>query len=194
MSQPPPARAMAQTALPAAPALAVSIQRVAVATTHADAQLHKLTPADHGLGDDPRLLLRAPRRRRPAPVKTSMRRASLVSALCSVTILSLTVNLAPQTHRSCLKTKGGSGTALTLGGHRSAHRPADHAPGEEIDDGRQLEPAFGCPDVGEVSDPFAVWSRRLERAVEHIRSDCGHLPLGWIGRQVTAPRTCYEIL
>jgi hypothetical protein len=62
-----------------------------------------------------------------------------------------------------------------LGGHRSAHRPADHAPGEEIDDGRHIEPAFRCPDVGEVSDPFAVWSRRLERAVEYIRGDYGQL-------------------
>jgi hypothetical protein len=31
-----------------------------------------------------------------------------------VTILSLTVKLTPQTHRNCLKTEGGSSTALTV--------------------------------------------------------------------------------
>ena len=30
--------------------------------------------------------------------------------------------------------------------HRSAHRPADNTPGEEIDDGRHIEPAFRRPD------------------------------------------------
>ena len=39
MSQPPPAPATAQRVLPEAPAPAVSIRRVAVATTHADAQV-----------------------------------------------------------------------------------------------------------------------------------------------------------
>jgi hypothetical protein len=58
-----------------------------------------------------------------------------------------------------------------LGRHRCAHRPARHAPGEEIDDGRHIEPAFRRPDVREVSNPFAVGSGRFEGAVEHVGSD-----------------------
>jgi hypothetical protein len=71
-------------------------------------------PARHGLGDDPRLVLGTPRPPSPGPVKTSMRRASLVSALCSVTILSPTLKWTPQTHRAARPAKGGSATALTL--------------------------------------------------------------------------------
>src|SRR5258708_21732689 len=38
-----------------------------------------------------------------------------------------------------------------LGRHRSAHRPAYHAPGEEIDDGSHIEPTFRCPDIDRKS-------------------------------------------
>ena len=61
--------------------------------------------------------------------------------------------------------------------HRSAHRPADHAPREQIDHGSHIEPALRCPDIGEVSDPFAVGSGGFEAAVEHVGSDDGDLPL-----------------
>ena len=40
--------------------------------------------------------------------------------------------------------------------HPCAHRPTDHTPGEEIDDGSHIEPALRRPDIGEVGDPFAV--------------------------------------
>ena len=46
-----------------------------------------------------------------------------------------------------------------LRGHLGLHRPAHHTPREQIDDGRDIEPAFRRPDIGEVSDPFAVGSR-----------------------------------
>ena len=52
----------------------------------------------------------------------------------------------------------------------------------EIDHRSDVEPTFRRPDVGEVGDPFAVRCRRLEGAVEHIRSDGGDLPLTQIGR------------
>jgi hypothetical protein len=81
-----------------------------------------------------------------------------------------------------------------LGRHLSTHRPADHAPGEQIDDGSHIEPTFRCPDIGEVGDPFAVGSGRFEGAVEHVGSDGGDLPLTQIGRQATPSRTGFESL
>jgi hypothetical protein len=55
--------------------------------------------------------------------------------------------------------------------HSGAHRPAHYTPGEEVDDGGHIEPAFRCPDIGEVSDPFAVWSGGFKGAIENIRAD-----------------------
>jgi len=49
--------------------------------------------------------------------------------------------------------------------HRCAHRPPHNTAREEIDDGLYIEPAFRCPNIGEVSDPFAVWCGRFEAAV-----------------------------
>jgi Transposase DDE domain group 1 len=40
--------------------------------------------------------------------------------------------------------------------HRCVHRPTDHTPREQIDDGSDIEPAFHCPDIGEVGNPFAI--------------------------------------
>jgi len=55
-------------------------------------------------------------RRRPAPVNTSIRRTSSVIALCSVTILSPTAQIRPQTHRTAANAKGGIKTTLTING------------------------------------------------------------------------------
>src|SRR5450830_1785288 len=79
-----------------------------------------------------------------------------------------------------------------LGRHCSTHRPANHPPREQIDDGRHIEPAFRRPDIGEVSDPFAIGSGRFEGAVEHVGSDGGSLPLTQIRRQATPSRACSE--
>ena len=76
--------------------------------------------------------------------------------------------------------------------HPCAHRPADHAPREQIDHGCHVEPAFRGPDIGEVRDPFAVGCRRFEAAVEHVRSDGARLPLTQVGRQTTPARPCFE--
>ena len=58
-----------------------------------------------------------------------------------------------------------------LGGHRGAHRSADHPPGEQVLDRRHIEPALRCPDLAEVGDPFAARSRGLKAAVQHVGGD-----------------------
>jgi hypothetical protein len=55
-----------------------------------------------------------------------------------------------------------------LSHHRGAHRPADNAAGEEIDDDGNIEPALGRPEIGEVGNPLLVRLLGLELAVEEI--------------------------
>lgn len=69
--------------------------------------------------------------------------------------------------------------------HRRAHRPADDPAGEEIDDGRHVEPALRRPDIREVCNPAAVGSWSIEAAVEHVGCDGARLPFPQIGRQAT---------
>lgn len=57
----------------------------------------------------------------------------------------------PDGHHECIGDQ--------LRGHRRMHRPADDPSGEEIHHRRDVEPAFGGPEIGEVSDPFAVGRR-----------------------------------
>jgi putative transposase len=45
------------------------------------------------------------------------------------------------------------------------HRPADEAAREQVDYGRNVEPAFGRPDVGEVGNPLLVRPLRSELAL-----------------------------
>ncbi len=65
---------------------------------------------------------------------------------------------------------------------------------EKIDDGSYIQPALRCPDIGEVSDPFAVWCGRFEAAVEHVWRDGVGLPLTQIGRQAAPSRTRFKRL
>ena len=58
-----------------------------------------------------------------------------------------------------------------LRGHRRMHRPADDPSREEIHHRRDVEPAFGGPEIGEVSDSFAIGRRGREGPVEHIGHD-----------------------
>ena len=53
------------------------------------------------------------------------------------------------------------------------HRPADNAAREQVDDCRNVKPAFGRPDVGEVSDPLLVRTLCMNRtgSIEHVRRD-----------------------
>src|SRR5947209_1287811 len=73
--------------------------------------------------------------------------------------------------------------------HRCAHRPADDTSGEEIDDGRDIEPALSSPDIGEVRNPFAVWSRCFKAAIENVGSNGTGLPFTLIRWQSTPART-----
>ena len=57
--------------------------------------------------------------------------------------------------------------------HARVHRPANDATGEQVNDHSHVEPAFRRPDIGEVSDPFAIGGTGFEAAVENIRSDGG---------------------
>ena len=72
---------------------------------------------------------------------------------------------------------------MTSARSSGAHRPANDTPGEQINDGRDKEPAFRGPDIREVSDPFAVGSGGFKVAVEHVGRDGARLPLTQIGRQ-----------
>jgi hypothetical protein len=92
----------------------------------------------------------------------------------------------PDRHHQCVGDE--------LGRHAGAHRPPDHAPREQIDHGRDVEPTFRGPDISEVRDPFAIGCRRFEAAVEHVRSDGACLPLTQVGRQPTPSRPCFEAL
>ena len=69
----------------------------------------------------------------------------------------------PERHYQCIRDK--------LGVHFRLYRPADDAAKEEFDDGRNVKPALGCPDIFEVGNPFAVWLIRRQRPVEHVLSD-----------------------
>src|SRR5260370_17467396 len=62
----------------------------------------------------------------------------------------------------------------------------------EIDNSRHIEPTLRRPHISEVSNPFVIGSRRVEGAVEHVRSDGGRLPLTQIGRQATPSRPCFK--
>jgi hypothetical protein len=55
--------------------------------------------------------------------------------------------------------------------HLYTHRPADHRAGEEIDDNRYVEPAFGGPLIGEVGNSFAIGSGAI--AVKKARANFG---------------------
>src|SRR3990172_3630791 len=49
------------------------------------------------------------------------------------------------------------------------HRPTDDFPGEEIQDRRQIQPAFGCRDEGDVAQPFLIGGLGLEVSMQQIR-------------------------
>ena len=74
-----------------------------------------------------------------------------------------------------------------LRGHRRLHGPADDPAREQIHHRRDVEPAFGGPEIGEVGDPFAVGRRGRERAIEHIRRDGICRPDPGIRRHLPTP-------
>ena len=72
---------------------------------------------------------------------------------------------------------------LNKGGSAPTGATADNPPGEQIDDDGNVKPAFCRPNICEVRNPFAVGSRRLEGAIEHVRSDGSRRPLTSGGRR-----------
>jgi len=77
------------------------------------------------------------------------------------------------------------GVGDELGRHGVAHRPADDAARVQVDHGRNIQPAFGGPDVGEVGHPFTVRRVGGELAIEHIAGD--HRPFAIVPGQPTPP-------
>ena len=55
--------------------------------------------------------------------------------------------------------------------HRVAHRPADYAPGEQVDHCGRVQPSFGGLDVGEVGHPLLVRRIGAELPIEDIARD-----------------------
>ncbi len=74
-----------------------------------------------------------------------------------------------------------------LRGHHRLHGPADDPAREEIHHRRDVEPAFGGPEIGEVCDPFAIGCRCRERSVKHIRRDGVRRPHAGIRRYLPTP-------
>src|SRR5471032_509302 len=72
--------------------------------------------------------------------------------------------------------------------HGGIHRPTDDAAREQIDYRSHIEPTFGCPNVGEVRDPFTVGRSRLKAPIEHIGGDGGRMPFARIWRQAPPSR------
>jgi hypothetical protein len=48
---------------------------------------------------------------------------------------------------------------------------ADHAPGVQIQDHRQIEPALAGPDIADVARPFLIGPVRSEVAPKQVRGD-----------------------
>lgn len=49
--------------------------------------------------------------------------------------------------------------------------PSRQAAREQVEDDRQIQPAFSRPDVGDVDAPFLIGSLGLERLVEQVWGD-----------------------
>lgn len=60
-------------------------------------------------------------------------------------------------------------------GDALGHRPADDLAVPCVDDGRQVQPALGCVDVGDVAHPEVVACIRLENAVDEVDARIAHL-------------------
>lgn len=52
-----------------------------------------------------------------------------------------------------------------------AHRPTDDLAAEEVHDGRQVQPALGCRDVGDIGKPDPVWVCGSDVARDQVRRD-----------------------
>ena len=55
--------------------------------------------------------------------------------------------------------------------HPVTDRPADDAPGVQIEDNGQIQPTFARPDVADVSGPFLVGAVRREILIQQVGSN-----------------------
>lgn len=63
-----------------------------------------------------------------------------------------------------------------IGLHPCVHRPADHLAGEEVEDNRQVQPAFLCPNIGDVGAPDVVGTGDIEVLLEPMGCHHGQRP------------------
>ena len=75
--------------------------------------------------------------------------------------------------------------ARQIAGYASACGPADHAPGVEVENDSQVQPALCRPDIADVGGPFPVGGLGGEVLVEEVRCD---------GLVVLAVRRPFELL
>jgi hypothetical protein len=74
--------------------------------------------------------------------------------------------------------------------HLGLHRPTDDPPREQVHNGGKVQPAFGRPDIGEVSDPLVVWPLRRELPIEGVRRDDAKGAFATVFRKATTTRSC----
>ncbi len=116
--------------------------------------------------------------------------AAVLAALVRVVHQRLGLAAAPDGHHQRIEHE--------LGGHLRAHRPADGAAAEEIQDDRQIQPAFAGADVGEVGDPLLVGAGGLKLPVEHVRGNAMFRTHPAVGRRAqpsgtgTQPRAAHQ--
>ena len=90
------------------------------------------------------------------------------------------LSATPDRHYQCIGDQ--------LRGHRGIHRPPDNAAGEQVKHHRDIKPALGGPDVGEVRDPFLVGCLGRELAVQQVAGRRRGWPRPCVGRKASAPR------
>jgi hypothetical protein len=56
--------------------------------------------------------------------------------------------------------------------HVVSDNPAHHLPGKQINDNRQIQPTFKCPDVGDIRCPDLVWGNGIKLPVKAVGRYC----------------------
>jgi hypothetical protein len=62
----------------------------------------------------------------------------------------------------------GQGGDCEFGAHMIAHRPADHFPGEQVEDHGQVQPALTSRNVGDIRQPDLIRLLGREIAIEQV--------------------------
>ena len=69
--------------------------------------------------------------------------------------------------------------------HAITDGPADHAPGVQVQDHRQIEPALPGPDVADVTRPFLIGLISSEIALQQVRRDVERVVAVCLGFEFT---------